>query len=122
MIAVRRIGCMYILARCMFICLHANNFGLIYVNRETHGGWRPCLGPGPETGGSGSRASREWRERRDQAGEPLLHRRGDPKGPLRRQAWRVFHRWREGEITFKEEAEEKLREIAGEAKAREPEA
>ncbi len=59
---------------------------------------------------------REWRKRRDQAGELLYIVAGIPRGPLREKAWRIFHQWQEEEITYKE-AEKKLRELAAKAKA-----
>ena len=59
---------------------------------------------------------REWRRRRDQAGELLYIVAGIPRGPLRRQAWQVFHEWQEERITFRE-AERRLRELAAKAEA-----
>jgi len=52
MVAARRIGCRYLLARDSFMWRHANNFGLVYVNWETHGGRCPCPGHGRQESGS----------------------------------------------------------------------
>ena len=57
---------------------------------------------------------REWRKRRDQAGELHGIIAKIPRVPLREKAWRIFHQWQEEEITFKE-AEKKLRELAAKA-------
>jgi len=54
MVAASGLGCKYILARDRFISRHANNFGLTYVNWETHGGRCPC---GAQTGRREFRAS-----------------------------------------------------------------
>ncbi len=53
---------------------------------------------------------REWRERRDQAGELIHIVVQIPRGPLRRKAWEIFDRWQEEEITF-QEAKRRLREL-----------
>ena len=55
LVAANMLGCRFILARDRFIWRHANNFGLVYVNWETHGGRCPCPA---RTGRSGSQASR----------------------------------------------------------------
>jgi len=52
MVAAQSLECKYILARDAFMWRHANNFGLVYVNWETHGGRCPC----PSHKRSGSRA------------------------------------------------------------------
>ena len=42
MVAARILGCRLLLARDRFIWHHANNFGLTYVNWDTHRGRCPC--------------------------------------------------------------------------------
>ncbi|MCE4619442.1 MAG: hypothetical protein F7C33_00285 [Desulfurococcales archaeon] len=54
LVAANTLGCRFILARDRFMWRHANNFGLVYVNWETHGGKCPC--PSLRQGRSGSRA------------------------------------------------------------------
>jgi len=55
---------------------------------------------------------REWR---DQAGELLYLVGQTPRGPLRKQAWRVYKRWANAEISF-QEAKKRLQEFANRAK------
>jgi len=54
---------------------------------------------------------REWRKRRDQAGE-LIHLVVQiPRGPLRKKAWEIYSLWQEEVISF-EAAKRRLRELA----------
>ncbi|MEB3774508.1 MAG: type II toxin-antitoxin system VapC family toxin [Desulfurococcales archaeon] len=51
MLAAKMLGCRYLLARDRFMWRHAFNFGLAYVNWETHGGKCPCSSVNPSASG-----------------------------------------------------------------------
>jgi predicted nucleic acid-binding protein len=57
MVAARRLGCRYLLARDRFIWRNSKYFGLTYVNWETHGGKCPCSQLGNGVGSETRRAS-----------------------------------------------------------------
>ena len=57
---------------------------------------------------------REWRRNRDRAGELLYLVGQTPRGPLRKQAWRVYRRWANAEISYTE-AKKRLQELARQA-------
>jgi len=58
---------------------------------------------------------REWRKRRDQAGQLIHLVVQTPRGSLRQKAWQIFRDWQEEKTTFKE-AEKRLRGLAAKAK------
>lgn len=70
----------------------------------------------PGNGKSRIPSVREWRKRRDQAGQLIHLVVQTPRGPLRQRAWQIFRDWQEEKTTFKE-AEKRLRKLAAKAKA-----
>ena len=60
--------------------------------------------------------TREWRKNRDRAGILLGLVYSTPEGRARERAWSIYRKWANAEITYSE-AEKRLRELAGKAKA-----
>ena len=62
-------------------------------------------------------STKEWRRNRDRAGILLGLVYKVPRDEAREKAWQVYRKWANAEISYRE-AEKKLRELAGEAKAK----